>query len=93
VAYRPWTGTGTTYGGDWGYEPLAGPNGFHPPQQFITPGAYWGAGTRQGNNLGANAGPYHSPDGHGGWGSYDRWAGEGVRGTEYGSGRSGGDRR
>ena len=84
VAYRPWTGTGTTYGGNYGYEPLAAPDGFHPTQQFIAPGAYWGSGTRQGNGVGPNAGPYHSPDGHGGWGSYDRWSGEGVRGTEYG---------
>jgi hypothetical protein len=40
VAYRPWTGEGSLYGGNWGYEPLARPNGFHPPQQFAAPGSY-----------------------------------------------------
>lgn len=95
-AYRPWTGMGSEYGGDWGYRPLAGPNGFHPPQQFIAPGSYWGDGARPGGGLGPNDGPYQSPQGHGGWGSYDRWAGEGVRGTEYGRygrGTGGGERR
>jgi hypothetical protein len=29
--------------------------------------------------------------GHGGWGTYDHWAGEGIRGTEYGN-RGGGGR-
>jgi hypothetical protein len=83
-AYRPWGGTGSNLGGNWGYSPLAAPNGFHPPQQFIDPGAYWGSSTSLGNNVGPNAGPYHSPQGHGGWGTYDHWAGEGIRGTEYG---------
>jgi hypothetical protein len=32
---------GSNLGGNWGYYPLASPNGFHPPQQFIDPGAYW----------------------------------------------------
>jgi hypothetical protein len=91
-AYRPWSGMGSEYGGNWGYRPLAGPDGFHPPQQFIAPGAYWGDGARPGGGLGPNAGPYQSPQGHGGWGNYDRWAGEGVRGTEYGR-YSGGARR
>jgi hypothetical protein len=90
-AYRPWTGMGSNLGGNWGYYPLASPNGFHPPQQFIDPGAYWGMNTRLGNNVGVNAGPYHSPMGHGGWGTYDHWAGEGIRGTEYGN-RGGGGR-
>lgn len=88
-AYRPWTGMGSEYGGDWGYRPLAGPNGFHPPQQFIAPGSYWADGARAGGGIGPNAGPYQSPQGHGGWGSYDHWAGEGVRGTEYGRGGRG----
>lgn len=97
-AYRAWTGAGSNLGGNWGYSPLAAPNGFHPPQQFTDPGAYWGSSTRLGNNVGPNAGPYHSPEGHGGWGSYDHWAGEGVRGTEYdganrGGSREGGGRR
>jgi hypothetical protein len=83
AAYRSWTGMGSNLGGNWGYSPLARPNGFHPPQQFANPGAYWGTGTQIGNNLGPNAGPYSSPTGHGGWGTYDRWAGEGIRGTEY----------
>ncbi len=81
VAYRPWTGMGSPLGGNWGYEPLARPNGFHPPQQFIAPGAYWGAGRN------ANVGPYSTPPGandHGGWGTYDHWAGEGIRGTQWG---------
>jgi hypothetical protein len=100
VAYRPWTGEGSLYGGNWGYEPLARPNGFHPPQQFAAPGSYW-----MSPRTGANAGPYSTPAGagdHGGWGTYDRWAGEGVRGTEWGGrndgrgsrdGREGGGRR
>ena len=83
AAYRSWTGMGSNLGGNWGYSPLARPNGFHPTQQFANPGAYWGSGTQIGNNLGPNAGPYSSPTGHGGWGTYDRWAGEGIRGTEY----------
>jgi hypothetical protein len=91
AAYRPWTGMGSNLGGNWGYYPLASPNGFHPPQQFIDPGAYWGMNTRLGNNVGQNAGPYHSPMGHGGWGTYDHWAGEGIRGSEYGN-RGGGGR-
>lgn len=78
-AYRPWTGTGTAQGGNWGYSPLARPNGFAPPQQFAAPGAYWGSGTAQGNRTGPNAGPYTTPQGHGGYGSYDRWGGEGER--------------
>jgi hypothetical protein len=90
AAYRPWTGTGSFYGGNWGYEPLARPNGFHPPQQFAAPGSYW-----MSPRTGANAGPYSTPAGagdHGGWGTYDHWAGEGVRGTEWGNrgGRDGG---
>jgi len=91
-AYRPWTGNGSNLGGNWGYSPLASPNGFHPPQQFVDPGAYWGSSTRLGNSVGPNAGPYHSPEGHGGWGTYDHWAGEGVRGTEYRGGTDGGRR-
>jgi hypothetical protein len=80
-AYRPWTGTGSMYGGNWGYEPLARPNGFHPPQQFAAPGAYWGT------SRGVNAGPYATPAGfgaHGGWGTYDHWAGEGINDTQWG---------
>ena len=91
AVYRPWTGMGSALGGNWGYYPLASPNGFHPPQHFIDPGAYWGMNTSLGNNVGQNAGPYHSPMGHGGWGTYDHWAGEGIRGTEYGN-RGGGGR-
>lgn len=82
-AYRPWTGNGTPLGGNWGYAPLAAPNGFHPPQQFATPGAYWGSGIAAGNNVGPNAGPYSTPQGHGGWGSYDHWAGEGLANTQF----------
>jgi hypothetical protein len=45
---------------------------------------------------GANAGPYSTPAGagdHGGWGTYDHWAGEGVRGTEWGNRGGGSDSR
>lgn len=83
VAYRPWTGNGTPLGGNWGYSPLSAPNGFHPTQQFATPGAYWGSGTAAGNNVGPNAGPYSTPQGHGGWGTYDHWAGEGLQNSQF----------